>query len=141
MSDTTARSLPLYLYRDMMTYLSRGVENTDWQRPSNVYVKKLNGETYYYLAGSADQNVSPEKSSRISSMVTTSSVFSSKSESSSSEESSVSASHESDSSSSQASSSSTPATSSAQTSASSVAPASTSAPTTSPTPPTNNGGN
>ncbi|MEE5988758.1 penicillin-binding protein [Ligilactobacillus equi] len=91
MSDSVARSIPLYLYRDMMTYLSRGVTNSDWTRPSNVYPKRIDGDTYYYLAGSEDPDIISSKIKSVSSVlssISASSESSQSSESSSSEESS-----------------------------------------------------
>lgn len=92
--DRYSQSLASLFYKAAMTYLSQGKTNTDWSRPSNVYVKEVNGVRELYLAGSSSQTVKDEDgdSSSISSLETTSSVLSSTSSSSSSEETSSSSS-------------------------------------------------
>lgn len=88
--DRYSQSLASLFYKAAMTYLSQGKTNTDWSRPSNVYVKEVNGVRELYLAGSSSQTVKDEDddSSSISSLETTSSVLSSSSSSSSEETSS-----------------------------------------------------
>ena len=39
-------------YKQIMSYISEGVSNSDWTKPSNVYVKYINGTPYLYLPGS-----------------------------------------------------------------------------------------
>lgn len=39
-------------YKQIMEYVSEDVSNTDWTKPSNVFVKYINGTRQLYLAGS-----------------------------------------------------------------------------------------
>ena len=74
---TTSQQLAAKFYRYAMMYLSQGKTNSDWSRPSNVYVKTVNGVRELYLAGSSSETVSSKKSSSsISKMTTTSSALS-----------------------------------------------------------------
>lgn len=78
LSASSAR-IASYFYKYAMTYLSQGKPNKNWKRPSNVYVKTVNGVRELYLAGSSDPVPTDLGSSSIES-----SVFSSIASSSSS---------------------------------------------------------
>lgn len=109
------------IYKVLMTYLSQGVSNTDWTKPSNVYSRTINGQRELYLAGSAAPTITGKGSSSginessSSSSSSSSDKESSGSTSSSDEKSSGSDSSSSASESSPSTASSTPANSSATT--------------------------
>lgn len=138
--NSSSVKIAQYIYKYAMSYMSTGKTNTDWKRPSNVYVKYVNGVRELYLAGSPDKTSSDsdsssktssssssnssssessslDSSSSISSIISSSSVFSSQSSSSSSENSSQT-------SSSTPSSSTSPSSSSSSSSSSSLSTAS-----------------
>ncbi len=107
--DNNSVALASLFYKNIMTYMSQGKTNTDWRKPSNVYVRYINGVRQLYLAGSAapsSELFGSSTSSRSSSSETSSSSSgsSSSSESSASSESSSESSSNSSSSVSQSSS-------------------------------------
>ena len=51
MVQSTA-SLASQYYKEIMSYMSQGVTNTDWTKPADVYVKYINGVRELYLSGS-----------------------------------------------------------------------------------------
>ncbi|MGX5377081.1 transglycosylase domain-containing protein [Ligilactobacillus sp. LYQ135] len=51
MTQSTA-NIAQEFYKYAMSYLSEDVANSDWTKPSNVYVKYINGVRQLYLAGS-----------------------------------------------------------------------------------------
>jgi len=107
--DNNSVALASLFYKNIMTYMSQGKTNTDWRKPSNVYVRYINGVRQLYLAGSAapsSELFGSSTSSRSSSSETSSSSSgsSSSSESSASSESSSESSSNSSSSASQSSS-------------------------------------
>ncbi len=137
--NSSSVKIAQYIYKYAMSYMSTGKTNTDWKRPSNVYVKYVNGVRELYLAGSPDKTSSDsdsssktssssssnssssessslDSSSSISSIISSSSVFSSQSSSSSSENSSQTSSSTPSSSTSPSSSSSSSSSSSLSTS-------------------------
>ena len=73
MTQPTA-NLASQFYKQIMEYMSEDVSNTDWVKPSNVYVKYINGVRQLYLAGS--QPPSSEIFSKKGSMAKFQSVFS-----------------------------------------------------------------
>ena len=73
MTQPTA-NLASQFYKQIMEYMSEDVSNTDWVKPSNVYVKYINGVRQLYLAGS--QPPSSEIFSKKGSFSKFSSVFS-----------------------------------------------------------------
>ncbi len=73
MTQPTA-NLVSQFYKQIMEYMSEDVSNTDWVKPSNVYVKYINGVRQLYLAGS--QPPSSEIFSKKGSMAKFQSVFS-----------------------------------------------------------------
>ncbi len=106
--DNNSVALASLFYKNIMTYMSQGKTNTDWRKPSNVYVRYINGVRQLYLAGSAapsSELFGSSTSSRSSSSETSSSSSgsSSSSESSASSESSSESSSNSSSSASQSS--------------------------------------
>ena len=92
--------LPLNFYRLLISYISTGMPNEDWAKPSNVATKIINGKTYYYLteddpssdfsipsssSNSSSTNFSSSNSSDSSSSQTSSTISSSQSISSTSQ--------------------------------------------------------
>ena len=73
MTQSTA-NIASQFYKQIMEYMSEDVSNTDWVKPSNVYVKYINGVRQLYLAGS--QPPSSEIFSKKGSMAKFQSVFS-----------------------------------------------------------------
>ena len=73
MTQPTA-NLASQFYKQIMEYMSEDVSNTDWVKPSNVYVKYINGVRQLYLAGS--QPPSSEIFSKKGSIAKFQSVFS-----------------------------------------------------------------
>lgn len=73
MTQPTA-NLASQFYKQIMEYMSEDVSNTDWVKPSNVYVKYINGVRQLYLAGS--QPPSSEIFSKKGNMAKFQSVFS-----------------------------------------------------------------
>ncbi|KRN88901.1 transglycosylase domain-containing protein [Ligilactobacillus ceti] len=70
----SAFPISMYFYKNIMADISKGKSNTDWVKPSNVYVKYVKDVRQLYLAGSgpvvdidALNNSSSSKSSRSSS--------------------------------------------------------------------------
>lgn len=128
--DTASSRIASYFYKYAMEDVSQGKTNTDWERPSNVLTKTVNGVRELYLAGSpesvAGDSSSSKKSSKsssdsISSLMSSSSFFSdSSSEDSSSSEESSSSSSSSETSSSSSSSSEQPSSSEPSSSTSST---------------------
>lgn len=51
MTQSTA-NIASQFYKQIMEYMAEDVSNTDWVKPSNVYVKYINGVRQLYLAGS-----------------------------------------------------------------------------------------
>ncbi|WP_127848238.1 PBP1A family penicillin-binding protein [Lacticaseibacillus hulanensis] len=92
----TSQRIALLIYKNLMAYVSATLENKDWNKPSSVIAKNINGQRELFVAGSedlqnfsADESSSSSTSSSSSESSSTSSVSSS--ESSSSESSSYSA--------------------------------------------------
>ena len=118
--SSSSTGIAALIYRDIMSYISKGKTNTDWSKPSNVYVKEVNGVRELYLAGSEDPDIIEEKTSSVFSADSVSSVSSeSSSHSSSSEATGANSSTEESSTSSSSSSSATSSSSSVSSSTSS----------------------
>lgn len=91
--SSSSSHLPQYFYKYLIQAISKNKSNKNWKRPSNVYVKTIDGVKYLYLAGtsdtysdssssssetsSSDSSSSSVDTSSISSMTTTSSVLNS----------------------------------------------------------------
>lgn len=61
--------ISMYIYRAMMEYMMQDKTSTDWDKPSDVFVKYIHGVRQLYLAGSAPAPASvtePKKSSSVS---------------------------------------------------------------------------
>lgn len=77
MVQSTA-NLAAEFYKDIMSYMSEDVPNTDWTKPSDVYVKYVNGVRQLYLAGSQppSSELNKKSTSNKSSLSSYKSVFS-----------------------------------------------------------------
>lgn len=74
---TNESKLAQQIYRAMMSYLSQSVTNSDWQKPSDVYVRTVAGQRELYLAGSSAPTIFSRRSSSSSNRSSSSSTSSS----------------------------------------------------------------
>lgn len=83
---TNESKLAQQIYRAMMSYLSQSVSNSDWEKPSDVYVRTVAGQRELYLAGSAAPTIFTRRSSSSSHRNSSSSASSSSTSSSEQDE-------------------------------------------------------